>query len=107
MKKGQEEHWNQEGYKHARQLHDSAYFSGFHRGRHKEREELVNSGWLIIDPNKKKELENALEDPCKYCENYTKEYKIGCNSDPKTCERKQKQFLALEIKSYFGMGINK
>ena len=38
MKQGQDEHWANEGFKTARRLHDDAYFAGFHRGRHKERE---------------------------------------------------------------------
>ena len=101
MKKGQEEHWNREGFKDARHLHDEAYFAGFHLGRHKEREMLVNCGWLQINPDKKEEIQKALEDPCKYCEHYTKEYKIGCTNDPKKCERKQLQFNAIEVMTYF------
>jgi len=103
MKQGQDEHWVNEGVKTARRLHDDAYFAGFHRGRHKERESLVNSGWLIINPEKREEINKALEDPCIYCNHYTKEYKIGCTKDTKTCTKKQKHILANEINLYFNL----
>lgn len=101
MKKGREDHWEEEGYSLAKRLHDSAYFSGFHLGRHKEREMLVNSGWLQINPEKKEEIQKALEDPCKYCEHYTQEYKKGCSKDPTKCSKKQLQMNAIEILAYF------
>ena len=102
MIKQRESYWehNKDKYK---SIFDDIYASGFHTGRHKEREKLANSNWLIIDPNKREEFEKCLEDPCKYCEHYTLEYKKGCNLDPQQCERKQKQFLAQEIKLYFDL----
>lgn len=102
MIKQRESYWehNKDKYK---SIFDDIYASGFHAGRHKEREKLANSNWLIIDSNKREEFEKCLEDPCKYCEHYTLEYKKGCNLDPQQCERKQKQFLAQEIKLYFDL----
>ena len=91
---------NKDKYK---SIFDDIYAAGFHNGRHKEREALVNSKWLIIDPNKREEFEKCLEDPCKYCEHYVKEYKQGCSFGSSRCEQKQKQMFAHEIKLYFDL----
>lgn len=105
MKKDIEKYWNEHGIKYAKKVNDEAFFAGYHIGRHKCREKLAQSGWLIIDPNKREEFEKCLEDPCKYCEHYTLEYRKGCNLDPQQCEIKQKQILAQEIKLYFDILI--
>ena len=86
-----------------KQLHKSIFYNGYHTGRHVCKKNLVQSGWLIIDPNKKEELNQALEDPCKYCEHYVNEYRQGCSLDPSKCQQKEKQMLAIEIKTYFDL----
>lgn len=79
---------------------DEVYDFAFHRGRHKCRCKYVESGYLIVDPNKKEQLLKECEDPCKYCDKYEPAYKRGCTLST-SCEKKDKQFDALEIKKYF------
>ena len=86
--------------KNYKNLHNSIFFTGYHAGRHHQRDSWVKSGWLMIKPEKKEEYEHALEDPCKYCKHYVAEYKQGCSKDPSNCEKKQKQKLAIELKTY-------
>jgi len=101
MEKGREEYWKEHGINYAKRAHDEAYFAGFHRGRHKQRENWVNSGWIQIIPDKLKEVKLAANDPCTNCINRADYLKIGCKGDPKKCALKQKQFLAIEILTYF------
>lgn len=101
MEIGKEEHWEKEGIAYAKKSHDNAYFSGFHRGRHKLRDTYVNSKWLILDPSKINDIKLAAEDPCINCENRSNYLKIGCTKNPKECKLKQKQFLAIELLTYF------
>ena len=75
--------------------------SYYHAGRHAERDKLVKSGYLMINPEKIEELKKDLHDPCSVCEFHVQDYKMGCSVDPKHCERKKKQFLAIEIDQYF------
>lgn len=92
---------NMDFTKRAKTLLTDIYMRGYHDGRHAERKKLIESGYLIIDPNKKEQLKKDCQDPCKFCEYYTPEYKIGCTYNPKDCKNKQKQFTAIEIQSYF------
>lgn len=102
MEKGREEYWKQHGIKYAKRAHDEAYFAGFHHGRHKQREQYVQSGWLILDPSKIDEIKYAAENPCEGCKNRVDYLKIGCKEDPTRCDLKQKQMLAIELLTYFG-----
>ncbi len=77
------------------------YMRAYHEGRHKERDRLVNSGFVIIDPNKVEELNKACDNPCINCEHYNPWIKIGCSFNPQECEKKQKQLHAPEIKAWF------
>lgn len=101
MESGKQKDWEQNGIKYAKRAHDEAYFAGFHRGRQKQREKWVNCGWLQVNPLKEKELQEALRNPCDNCVNRADYLKIGCKSDPKQCELKQRQNLAIEIATYF------
>jgi len=79
---------------------EEVYTYAFHKGRHNCRNKYVQSGYLIVDPKKKEQLLKDCEDPCKYCENYEPSYKRGCTLEI-ACEKKEKQFDAIEIKRYF------
>ena len=79
---------------------EEVYTYAFHKGRHKCRRKYVESGYLIVDPEKKEQLLKDCEDPCKCCENYEPAYKRGCTLE-RACEKKEKQFDAIEIKRYF------
>lgn len=103
MEKGIEKYWKEHGINYAKRAHDEAYFAGFHRGRHKLRDTYVNSKWLILNPNKLTDIKFAAEDPCLNCINRADYLKIGCKADPKKCELKQKQFLAIELLTYFNI----
>lgn len=81
-------------------IFDDFYNYGYMHGRHKCRRKYVESGYLIIDPEKKEQLLKDCEDPCKYCEYYEPAYKKGCTLST-SCKQKEKQFNALEIKKYF------
>lgn len=106
MQKSRDNHWKEvkDSYK---KLHDEAYFVGFHRGRHKERDKLVNCGWLMINPEKREEFERALASPCVGCKYHANErlnsyeLKIGCLKDPTKCPDMQRNLLAHEVKQYF------
>lgn len=100
MKEGREEYWKEHGINYAKKAYDEAYFAGFHRGRHKQREKWANSGWIQIIPDKLEEIKFAANDPCINCVNRADYLKIGCKVDPKECGLKQKQFLAIEILTY-------
>ena len=77
------------------------YMRAYHDGRHAERDRLLKGDFLIIDPNKKEELENLCQDPCRTCPHYTSDYRIGCTKNPKECADKQKQLHAMEIITWF------
>ena len=79
---------------------DEVYDFAFHKGRHSCRRKYVQSGYLIVDPNKVNQLIEDCEDPCRYCDNYEPSYKRGCTLE-RACEKKEKQFDAIEIKKYF------
>lgn len=100
MEKDREIHWNENGIKDAKRLHDNAFFSGFHSGRHKQRQEWANSGWVQIIPEKLNEVKQAALNPCINCSNRADYLKIGCKADPKKCSLKQKQILAIELLTY-------
>lgn len=86
----------------SKKLLTDLYMKGYHKGRHYEREKLLSSGYLIINPDKKDKLMKACEDPCKHCSYYTDEFKIGCSMlNPQNCQDKQNQLLAIEIRKYF------
>lgn len=87
--------------KEFRAVFDKTYDAAYHNGRHDERRRLTFDGWLVLNPNKIREFEEACQDPCKYCKMYEKTYKIGCAADPAECEKKQRQLRALEIRKYF------
>lgn len=87
--------------KEFRAVFDKTYDAAYHNGRHDERHRLTLDGWLVLNPNKIREFEDACQDTCKYCKMYEKAYKIGCAADPAECEKKQRQLRALEIRKYF------
>ena len=87
--------------KEFRAVFDKTYDAAYHNGRHDERHMLALDGWLVLNPNKIREFEDACQDPCKYCKMYEKAYKIGCAANPAECEKKQRQLRALEIRKYF------
>ena len=100
MQKSRDNHWKEvkDSYK---KLHDEAYFVGFHRGRRKERDKLVNCGWLMINPEKREEFEKALAHPCVGCKYYADDLKIACLKNPAKCPDMQRNLLAYEVKQYF------
>lgn len=100
MKEGREQYWKDHGINYAKKAYDEAYLAGFHNGRHKQRERWANSGWIQITPDKLEEIKFAANDPCINCINRADYLKIGCKVDPKECDLKQKQFLAIEILTY-------
>ena len=87
--------------KEFRAVFDKTYDAAYHNGRHDERHRLALDGWLVLNPNKIREFEDACQDQCKYCKMYEKAYKIGCAANPAECEKKQRQLRALEIRKYF------
>ena len=92
--------------KEFRAVFDKTYDAAYHNGRHDERLSLCLEGWrgwLVLNPNKIREFEEACQDPCKHCKIYEKVYKkgIGCGTDPEECEKKQRHLRALEIRKYF------
>lgn len=88
---------------------ENLYTLAWHQGRQEERYKLSECGFLIIDPEKKKELEKiAYTDSCDSCEHYMPEYRMNgmsdsryCSVDSSKCEKKQKRTLALELLSFF------
>lgn len=103
MKEGQEKYWNEQGLKNTKKLLDNAYASGFHHGRHKERDMLSKSGYLQIKPEKLEELKLLIESPCINCVNRSYDLKVGCTKDLNKCPLKQQQFAAIEIYTYFNI----
>ena len=94
------ENFFKEKLKEITKIFDDFYNYGYTNGRHICRKKYIESGYLIVNPEKQEQLLKDCEDPCKYCEHYEPAYKRGCTlSEP--CEQKQKQFNALEIKKYF------
>lgn len=83
-----------------RAIFKDIYTGAYHEGRHAEREKLAKSGFLTVDPEKFEEFRANLEDPCRFCSNYTTEYKIGCTVG-KACPKYEKHLLCLEILKYF------
>jgi len=83
------------------------YMRAYHNGRHTERDRLIKDGFLVINPDKEKELRQQACDPCEGCIEKTYYLKIGCKANPKECELKQKQLRALEILTHFKVYGNK
>lgn len=79
---------------------DEIYDFAFHKGRHNCRRKYIESGYLIVDPEKKEQLIKDCEDPCKYCDKFEPIYKRSCTLS-NVCKKKEIQFNALEIKKYF------
>jgi len=77
------------------------YMRAYHHGRHVERDRLVNSEFLIIDPHRFEDLKYQAKNPCEHCVERADYLKIGCKANPKECELKQKQIRALEILTHF------
>lgn len=77
------------------------YMKAYHDGRHTERDRLIKDGFLIINPDKKRELETLAKNPCEGCSERADYLKIGCKANPKECKFKQKQLRALEILTHF------
>jgi len=77
------------------------YMRGYHDGRHAERDKLVKGDYLIINPEKINELNEKCQNPCNGCEFKSDYLKIGCNNNPKECQKKQEQLRALEILTWF------
>ena len=77
------------------------YVKAYHDGRHAERDRLIKDGFLIINPDKKRELETLAKNPCEDCSERADYLKIGCKAYPKECKLKQKQLRALEILTHF------
>lgn len=74
--------------KEFRAVFDKTYDAAYHNGRHDERHRLTLDGWLVLNPNKIREFEEACQDTFKYCKMYKKAYKKGCAADPTECEKK-------------------
>ena len=87
--------------KEFRAVFDKTYDAAYHNGRHDERRRLTIEGWLVLNPNKLREFEEACQDPCVGCKYHTSSLKIGCKYNVTECEKKQRQLRALEIRKYF------
>lgn len=83
------------------------YMRAYHHGRHTERDRLIKDGFLVINPDKEKELRQQACDPCENCTEKINYLKKGCKVNPKECELKQKQLRALEILTHFTVYGNK
>lgn len=91
-----------QGYtKKIKHMMTDLYMRAYHDGRHAERDRLVKDGYLIINPEKIKELEQKCQDPCIGCSERTDYLKIGCKANPKECKLKQEQLRAMEVRTWF------
>lgn len=75
------------------------YMKGYHEGRHDYRNKVENC--LVINPDCLEVLQRNAENPCNGCPNQTDKMLIGCSANPKECDAKQLQFVALDILKNF------
>lgn len=79
-----------------------AYISGWHEGRHYDRDKWSKCEYLIIDPSRIQEIEEKLKDyPCKNCASATEDLKIGCYTGKTVCQKFQNYLFLQELVYHF------
>lgn len=73
------------------------YMKGYYEGLHDYKNKLKNC--LVINPECLEILQCNSEDPCVGCPNQSD--LTGCSANPKECDAKQLQFIALDILKNF------